>query len=77
MFKVTLISLDIPTLELTGHFTLLMTKGSNYQDIWNQIKGDAKIVPPGFLQKGKTMESLTGHTIFTLSDETLSETQVS
>ena len=61
---------------LTGHSTVLMMEGFNYQEILNQVK-EAKIAPPGFLQKGKTMESLIGHTVINLSDETLSKAQVS
>ena len=53
-----------------------MMEGYNYQ-ILNQVKEEAKISPPRFLQKGKTMDSLIGHTVINLSDETLSKAQVS
>ena len=53
-----------------------MMEGYNYQEILNRVKEEAKIAPPGFLQKGKTMESLIGHTVINLSDETLSKAQV-
>ena len=54
-----------------------MMEGYNYQEILKQVKEEVKIAPPGFLQKGKTMESLSGHTVINLSDETLSKAQVS
>ena len=53
-----------------------MMEGYNYQEILNRVKEEAKIAPPGLLQKGKTMESLIGHTVINLSDETLSKAQV-
>ena len=40
-------------------------------------QGGGKNSPPGFLQKGKTMESLIGNPVINLSDESLSEAQVS
>ena len=58
---------------ITGLSTLLMMEGYNFQEILNRVKEEAKIAPPGFLQKGKTMESLIGHTVINLSDETLSK----
>ena len=54
------------------HSTLLMMEGYHYQEILIQVKEEAKIAPPGFLQKCKTMESLIGHTVINLSDEILS-----
>ena len=56
---------------------MLMMEGNNYQEILNQVKEEAKIAHPGFLQKCKTMESLIGHTVINLSDERLSVAQVS
>ena len=38
---------------------------------------EVKIVPPGIRPKGKTMDSLVGHTVINLSDITVSEAQVS
>ena len=46
-------------------------------EILYHIKEEAKIAPPpGILPKGKTMDSLVGHTVINLSDITLSESQV-
>ena len=44
--------------------------------ILNQIKEEIKIAPLGNLPKGKTMDSLVGHTVISLSDITLSKDQV-
>ena len=53
-----------------------MMATSDLDGILDRIKGEAKIVPPGILPKGKTMDSLVGHTVINLSDITLSESQV-
>ena len=39
-------------------------------EILNQIKEEIKIAPLGNLPKGKTMDSLVGHTVISLSDIT-------
>ena len=51
-----------------------MMATSDLNEILNQIKEEA---PPGILPKGKTMDSLVGHTVINLSDITLTENQVS
>ena len=45
---------EILRLGITGLSTLLMMEGYNFQEILNRVKEEAKIAPPGFLQKGKT-----------------------
>ena len=50
---------------------------SDLNEILNLIKEEAQTAPPGILPKGKTMDSLVGHTVINLSDITLTENQVS
>ena len=43
-----------------------MMATSDLNEILNQIKEEAQTAPPGILPKGKTMDSLVGHTCLTL-----------
>ena len=43
----------------------------NYLDHLAKIINEATILPPGILQKGKSMTSQLGHTVINLSDVTL------
>ena len=64
------------TLNPHRSYTYIMMTSSDFDEILNRIKEEAKIAPPGILPKGKTMDSLVGHTVINLSDITLSESQV-
>ena len=55
-----------------------MMATSDLNEMLNEIKEGAKIAPPpGIIPKGKTMDSLVGHTVINLPDITLTENQVS
>ena len=49
----------------------------DFNKILSDIKEEAKIAPPEILPKGKSMESLVGHTVIILSDITLTQAQIS
>ena len=55
---------------------LIMMVTPDMNQILEQIK-EAKIASPAILPKGKSMDTLIGHTVINLPDTTLTEAQVS